>query len=164
MSIKLVILKSGEDVIADVKELISDNENVVGYLLQKPHRIISESIPTFSESEEGPRSGNVKITLTPWIPLTSDEQIPVRPDWIVTIAEPIKDIVTMYDNYGFETEVLVASIRSKQHVIDSAIIGADVATLPPKVIYELYDHPLTEKGLKAFLDDWAKTGQSILPE
>ena len=76
----------------------------------------------------------------------------------------IEDIVTIYDNYGFETEVLVASIRSKQHVIDSAIIGADVATLPPKVIYELYDHPLTEKGLKAFLDDWAKTGQSILSE
>ena len=65
----------------------------------------------------------------------------------------IEDIVTVYDNYGFETEVLVASIRSKQHVIDSAVIGADVATLPPKVIYELYDHPLTEKGLKAFLDD-----------
>ena len=74
----------------------------------------------------------------------------------------IEDIVTVYDNYGFETEVLVASIRSKQHVIDSAVIGADVATLPPKVIYELYDHPLTDKGLKAFLDDWAKTGQSIL--
>ena len=74
----------------------------------------------------------------------------------------IEDIVTVYDNYGFETEVLVASIRSKQHVIDSAVIGADVATLPPKVIYELYDHPLTDQGLKAFLDDWAKTGQSIL--
>ena len=74
----------------------------------------------------------------------------------------IEDIVTVYDNYGFETEVLVASIRSKQHVIDSAVIGADVATLPPKVIYELYEHPLTGKGLKAFLDDWAKTGQSIL--
>ena len=76
----------------------------------------------------------------------------------------IEDIVTVYDNYGFETEVLVASIRSKQHVIDSAVIGADVATLPPKVIYELYDHPLTDKGLKAFLDDWVKTGQSILPK
>ena len=74
----------------------------------------------------------------------------------------IEDIVTVYDNYGFETEVLVASIRSKQYVIDSAVIGADVATLPPKVIYELYDHPLTDQGLKAFLDDWAKTGQSIL--
>ena len=76
----------------------------------------------------------------------------------------IKDIVTMYNNYNLKTEVLVASIRTKQHLIDSAIIGAHVATLPPKVIHELYDHPLTDKGLKAFLDDWAKTGQSILPK
>ena len=76
----------------------------------------------------------------------------------------IKDIVLIYKNYGFKTEVLVASIRSKQHVIESAIIGAQVATLPPKIIYELYEHPLTDKGLKAFLDDWAKTGQSILPK
>ena len=76
----------------------------------------------------------------------------------------IEDIVIMYENYAFETEVLVASIRTKQHVIDSAVIGAHVATLPPKVIYELYDHSLTDKGLKAFLDDWAKTGQSILPK
>lgn len=78
--------------------------------------------------------------------------------------ELIEDIVIMYENYAFETEVLVASIRTKQHVIDSAVIGAHVATLPPKVIYELYDHSLTDKGLKAFLDDWAKTGQSILPK
>ena len=75
----------------------------------------------------------------------------------------IEDIVVIYENYGFETEVLVASVRSKQHVIDAAIIGAHVATLPPKIIYELYEHPLTDKGLKAFLDDWNKTGQSILP-
>ena len=76
----------------------------------------------------------------------------------------IEDIVVIYENYGFETEVLVASVRSKQHVIDAAIIGAHVTTLPPKVIYELYEHPLTDKGLKAFLDDWNKTGQSILPK
>ena len=76
----------------------------------------------------------------------------------------IEDIVIIYENYGFETEVLVASVRSKQHVIDAAIIGAHVTTLPPKVIYELYEHPLTDKGLKAFLDDWSKTGQSILPK
>ena len=76
----------------------------------------------------------------------------------------IEDIVVIYENYGFETEVLVASVRTKQHVIDAAIIGAHVATLPPKVIYELYEHPLTDKGLKAFLDDWDKTGQSILPK
>ena len=76
----------------------------------------------------------------------------------------IEDIVIMYENYAFETEVLVASVRTKQHVIDASVIGAHVATLPPKVIYELYEHSLTEKGLKAFLDDWAKTGQSILPK
>jgi len=76
----------------------------------------------------------------------------------------IEDIVIIYENYGFETEVLVASIRTTQHIIDAALIGAHVATLPPKVIHELYNHELTDKGLKAFLDDWAKTGQSILPK
>ena len=76
----------------------------------------------------------------------------------------IKNIVTMYKNYSFDTEVLVASIRSQKHIIESAIIGAHVATIPPKVVYELYEHELTEKGLKTFLDDWAKTGQSILPK
>ena len=76
----------------------------------------------------------------------------------------IEDIVVIYENYAFDTEVLVASVRTKQHLIDAAVIGAHVATLPPKVIYELYEHPLTDKGLKAFLDDWAKTGQSILPK
>ena len=76
----------------------------------------------------------------------------------------IEDIVIIYENYGFETQVLVASIRTTQHIIDAALIGAHVATLPPKVIHELYNHELTDKGLKAFLDDWAKTGQSILPK
>jgi transaldolase len=76
----------------------------------------------------------------------------------------IEDIVDIYENYAFDTEVLVASVRSKQHLIDAAVIGAHVSTLPPKVIYELYEHPLTDKGLKAFLDDWTKTGQSILPK
>ena len=60
------------------------------------------------------------------------------------------------------SEVLVASVRTSQHVIDAALIGAHVATVPPKIIHELYNHQLTDKGLKAFLDDWKKTGQSIL--
>ena len=76
----------------------------------------------------------------------------------------IEDIVDIYENYDFDTEVLVASVRSQQHIIDAPVIGAHVATLPPKVIHELYNHPLTEKGLNAFLDDWKKTGQSILPK
>ena len=77
----------------------------------------------------------------------------------------IEDIVKIYKNYpDFKTEVLVASIRSTQHVIDSAKIGAHIATLPPKIIKELYEHSLTDKGLNAFLEDWKKTGQSILPD
>lgn len=76
----------------------------------------------------------------------------------------IEEIVTIYQNYNYKTEVLVASVRSIQHVIDAAIIGAQVATVPPKIIHELYKHQLTDKGLKAFLDDWSKTGQSILPK
>ena len=74
----------------------------------------------------------------------------------------IADIRQVYDNYGFETEILAASIRTVNHVTDSARIGADVITAPPAVIKKLADHPLTDKGLETFLADWAKTGQKIL--
>ncbi|AVX03472.1 fructose-6-phosphate aldolase [Maritalea myrionectae] len=74
----------------------------------------------------------------------------------------IEDIRTVYDNYGFETEILAASIRSANHVSDSALAGADVATIPPAVIRKLAEHPLTAKGLEAFVNDWKSTGQSIL--
>lgn len=74
----------------------------------------------------------------------------------------ISDIVELYGNYDFPTEVLVASARSTQHVTDAALIGADVVTIPPSILSQLYKHPLTDKGLDAFLADWAKTGQSIL--
>lgn len=74
----------------------------------------------------------------------------------------IQDICTLYDNYDFDTEVLVASARGPQHVVDSALIGADVVTLPPSILEKMYHHPLTDNGLAAFLSDWKKTGQSIL--
>ncbi len=74
----------------------------------------------------------------------------------------IEDICEIYENYGYDTEVLVASIRHPMHVVDAARLGADVATVPPGVLKQMFKHPLTDKGLKAFLDDWAKTGQSIL--
>ena len=75
----------------------------------------------------------------------------------------IGDIVQIYDAYPeFETEVLVASIRHPMHVVDAAKLGADVATIPPAILRHMYNHPLTDKGLAAFLADWAKTGQSIL--
>jgi transaldolase len=74
----------------------------------------------------------------------------------------IGDICTIYDQFNFETEVLVASIRSTQHVVDAAMLGADVVTLPPKILSALYKHPLTDKGLADFISDWKGTGQSIL--
>ncbi|MEQ6248667.1 fructose-6-phosphate aldolase [Sulfitobacter sp. HNIBRBA3233] len=74
----------------------------------------------------------------------------------------IEDIRTIYDNYGFSTEILAASIRSVNHVQDCARIGADVMTAPPEVIRKLAAHPLTDKGLDQFMKDWAKTGQKIL--
>ncbi len=76
--------------------------------------------------------------------------------------ELIEDIRTIYDNYGFETQILAASIRTANHVLDSARIGADVITAPPAVIKNLANHPLTDKGLATFLADIKKTGQTIL--
>ena len=76
--------------------------------------------------------------------------------------ELISEIRAIYDNYGYETQILAASIRTVGHVKQSALIGADVATIPPGVLKKLADHVLTDKGLDAFLADWAKTGQSIL--
>lgn len=75
----------------------------------------------------------------------------------------IGEIVTIYDAYpDFTTEVLVASVRHVGHVIEAAKMGAHVATIPPAVLRAMYKHPLTDKGLDAFLADWAKTGQTIL--
>jgi len=74
----------------------------------------------------------------------------------------IADIRLIYDNHGFETQILAASIRSLNHMSEAAKIGADVATAPPDVIQKMVSHPLTDKGLAAFLKDWEKTGQTIL--
>ncbi|MDZ4311618.1 MAG: fructose-6-phosphate aldolase [Cypionkella sp.] len=74
----------------------------------------------------------------------------------------IRDIREIYDNYGFETQILAASIRSANHVKEAALAGADVATIPPSVIKGLANHVLTDKGLEQFAKDWAATGQTIL--
>jgi transaldolase len=71
----------------------------------------------------------------------------------------IQDIVQIYGNYDFKTEVLAASIRHPMHIVDCALVGADVATIPFKVIQQLVKHPLTDKGLDAFLSDWKKSGR-----
>jgi len=75
----------------------------------------------------------------------------------------IEEIVDIYHNYPeFSTQILAASIRSPLHVVEAARLGADIVTIPPKVLRQLYDHPLTDKGVATFLADWEKTGQKIL--
>lgn len=77
----------------------------------------------------------------------------------------IRDIVQIYKQYpGILTEVLVASVRHPMHLVEAAKLGAQVATIPPSVIRQLYKHPLTDRGLEIFVNDWAKTGQTILGE
>lgn len=73
----------------------------------------------------------------------------------------ISDVRLIYDNYGFGTEILVASIRHPMHVVEAAKIGADVITAPPKIIWQLFKHPLTDAGIASFLTDWESTGQKI---
>ncbi len=72
--------------------------------------------------------------------------------------ELVEQIITIYDNYGFETEVIVASVRNPIHVLDAALMGADIATIPFKVIQQLTKHPLTDIGVEKFLADWKKQG------
>ncbi|CAG35157.1 fructose-6-phosphate aldolase [Desulfotalea psychrophila] len=77
----------------------------------------------------------------------------------VNSADLISDILTIFDNYGYASEVIVASVRGPQHVLDSALLGADIATIPLKTIKQLTKHPLTDKGMEQFLADWEKRTQ-----
>lgn len=97
MSIKLALLKSGELLICDAKELVSD-EKVVSYLFTKPHKIRTNTPVLLSEDLERDISDKtVEITLSPWILLTLEEDIPVPTDWVVTMVEPVKDLKKMYE-------------------------------------------------------------------
>ncbi len=94
MSIKLAVLKSGEDIIADVKEILTEDKNVVGYLLNDPHLVVTgESILMEEDSEEG----HIQISLRPWLVLSKDTQVPIRPDWLVTVVEPVDMLTQMYE-------------------------------------------------------------------
>lgn len=76
----------------------------------------------------------------------------------------IQQIMAIYENYGFATEVLVASVRHPKHIVDAALMGADVATIPYKAFDAMFNHPLTDKGLAAFLADWEKAREAVAPE
>ena len=110
MSIKLALLKSGETVISDIKELISD-EKVCGYLFTNPHKMEVSNSLYLTEQQLGSEDGTVSVTFSSWILFTSDDEIPVRPDWIVTIVEPVKTIKEMYEEKVNGTEREVSSIE-----------------------------------------------------
>ena len=96
MSTKLALLKSGETVIADIKELISA-EKVCGYLFTNPQYISTRRTPVLTEEKEPPNSSNLEIAFEPWIVLAKDQKIPVNTDWIVTIVEPLDNVTKMYE-------------------------------------------------------------------
>lgn len=96
MSVKIALLKSGESVIADIKELISE-EKVCGYLFTNPHKMEVSNSLYLTEQQLGTEDGTVSVTFSSWILFTSDNEIPIRPDWIVTIVEPVKSIKEMYE-------------------------------------------------------------------
>ena len=96
MSVKLLLLKSGEQVISDVKELIrKDSDKVYGYVLHRPHKVVASKAVVLTEDASDNR--NVEITLSPWILLTEDKSMTVPQDWVITIVNPIKSIVEMYE-------------------------------------------------------------------
>tara|TARA_B100000287_G_C20388955_1_gene684772 strand:- start:454 stop:762 length:309 start_codon:yes stop_codon:yes gene_type:complete len=94
MSIKLAVLKSGEQVIADAKELVSE-EKVRGYLFTRPHKVVSTQPMLLTEEQQDDNS--VEVTLSPWIILSADKEVVVPTDWVVTVVEPLESVVKMYE-------------------------------------------------------------------
>jgi hypothetical protein len=110
MSVKIALLKSGESVIADIKELISE-EKVCGYLFTNPHKMEVSNSLYLTEQQLGSEDGTVSVTFSSWIIFSSDNEILVRPDWIVTIVEPVESIKQMYEEKVNGTEREVSSIE-----------------------------------------------------
>ena len=94
MSIKLVLLKSGDQIIADTKELVR-GEDTHGYILNKPHQVVASKALVLTENANDDR--NVEITLSPWILLSEDKSMTVPQDWVITIVNPIKSVLKMYE-------------------------------------------------------------------
>jgi hypothetical protein len=101
MSIKLVLLKSGDQIISDAKELVMGEDDkqqkIVGYLLTNPFKIISQK-PLLLTEDVQTNDASVEITLSPWILLSADKSIPIKPDWVVTVVEPLESVKKMYED------------------------------------------------------------------
>jgi len=97
MSIKIALLKSGETIISDAKEIITEDNHVKGYLFNKPHKVSMEQPLLLLENEETEVENSINVGLSPWIVLTDDEEIFVRPDWVVTLVEPLLNLKDLYE-------------------------------------------------------------------
>ena len=96
MSVKLAVLKSGEQVIAEAKELVAkDEEKVRGYLFTRPHKVVTAQ-PLLLTEEETQNDSSLEVTLSPWIILSADKEVVVPTDWVVTVVEPLESVVKMY--------------------------------------------------------------------
>ena len=114
MSIKVALLKSGESVIADIKELISD-DNICGYLFENPNIITYLEPEVLTEQTE---TSKLQISLIPWILITSDTKIPVRSDWVITIVEPIEEVKKIYEEKINGEDSQVNSVGEQQNLVE----------------------------------------------
>ena len=158
-----LILKSGRNILEVTKEICSIVSGPVSaeVVALKADEMIAEGRKL---AEIAPNIA-VKVPLT-WDGLKTCKVLSGEGKMVNDInldgLDLIGDIRTIYDNYGFETQILAASIRTVNHAKDCALIGADVMTAPPSVIKSMANHILTDKGLEQFMADWAKTGQKII--
>ena len=100
MTVKLAHLKSGENIISDIQEMVvgeGDNVRVVGYFFYKPQAVLIKDFEIVSKNDEETLKHSFDINLVPWIPFTKDEKVPVPPDWIVTLVEPLEKLKSMYE-------------------------------------------------------------------
>ena len=154
-----VISLDTDGMLKEARELAKIHENIV----IKIPMTVDGLKATKQLSEEGIRT-NVKLVFSPLQALMAAKAgatyaspfVGRLDDISQNGMQLIEQIVAIYDNYGFDTEIIVASIRNPLHVLDSALMGAHIATIPFNVLSKLAAHPLTDKGIKAFMDDWNK--------
>jgi transaldolase len=159
-----VVSTESKDIIEEARRLAKVHENAVVKIPMieeglKALKVVSQEgirvnvTLVFSATQALLAAKNGAIIVSPFVGRLDD----ISTDGM----DLISDILTIYDNYGFETEVLVASIRSPMHVLQSALMGAHIATMPYKTMAQMVKHPLSDIGLKKFLDDWEKQKQLV---
>ena len=154
--------ETAEGMLKEAEEYVNWGDNIVIKVVMSP-----EGMKAVKQLSEKGVKTNVTVTFSPMQAVLAAKAGATYVSPFVGRLDDIgqqgmdvlRDMRVIFDNYGFETKILVASVRHTMHVLESALIGADVATIPPKTLTQLFNHPLTEKGIATFLEDakaWAK--------